>query len=120
MRQHAGTDSPAPVGTAVTWRLTGLPAPHPAERLGRAVGLRVLRIPGTGRALVLAGSVDRLRDLTFRPAAAAPVRAVTVVVAWWRPRDAGGRGPSASCPGCAGTGSVCPGYVGARPPSGSR
>ncbi|WP_326550633.1 glycosyltransferase family 2 protein [Micromonospora sp. NBC_01813] len=99
MRQHAGTDSPAPVGTAVTWRLTGLPAPHPAERLGRAVGLRVLRIPGTGRALVLAGSVDRLRDLTFRPAAAAPVRAVTVVVAWWRPPRRGWAGTVGLLPG---------------------
>ncbi|MFV2021813.1 hypothetical protein [Micromonospora sp. LOL_023] len=99
MKQHAGTDSPAPVRTAVTWRLTGLPAPRPAERLARAVGLRVLRIPGAGRALVLAGSVDRLRDLTFRPTAAAPVRTVTVVVAWWRhPR-----------PGWAGTVGILPG-----------
>ncbi|ROO52448.1 glycosyltransferase involved in cell wall biosynthesis [Micromonospora sp. Llam0] len=84
MRRDAGSDASAPAGSRVTWRLTGLPAPHPAERLGRAVGLRVLRLPGTRRALVIAGTVDRLRDLPHHPSAGQPVRAATVVVVWWR------------------------------------
>lgn len=96
MRRSAGPDATA---SAVTWRLTGLPAPHPAERLGRAVGLRALRLPGTRRVLVIAGNVDRLRDLTLRPAARLPVRAVTVVVVWWRPPRRGWAGTVAALPG---------------------
>jgi len=84
VRRDAGSDASAPAGSRITWRLTGLPAPHPAERLGRAVGLRVLRIPGIRRALVIAGTVDRLRDLPHHPSAGQPVRAATVVVVWWR------------------------------------
>ncbi|MFV2083946.1 hypothetical protein [Micromonospora sp. LOL_021] len=84
MRRDAGSDASAPAGSRITWRLTGLPAPRPAERLGRAVGLRVLRLPGIRRALVIAGTVDRLRDLPHHPAAGQPVRAATVVVVWWR------------------------------------
>ncbi|MFY1697002.1 MULTISPECIES: glycosyltransferase [unclassified Solwaraspora] len=84
MTRGAGSDTSGPAGVEVTWRLRGLAPPRPAERLGRAVGLRVLRVPGTGQALVVAGTVDRLRDLTHHPAAGSPVRSVTVVVAWWR------------------------------------
>ncbi|AVT28866.1 hypothetical protein C6361_04440 [Plantactinospora sp. BC1] len=66
------------------WRLVGAPRPGRAERLGRLVGLRVLRIPGLRRVLVVAGSTDRLRDLLARPASLHPTRRAIVVVAYWR------------------------------------
>ncbi|MEO3747667.1 glycosyltransferase [Plantactinospora sp. B5E13] len=66
------------------WRLVGAPPPTRAERLGRWVGLRVLRLPGRGRLLVLAGSVDRLRDLLTLPVSATSTRRTTIVVAYWR------------------------------------
>ncbi|MEQ4304534.1 glycosyltransferase [Plantactinospora sp. B6F1] len=66
------------------WRLVGVPRAGRAELLGRLVGLRVLRIPGVRRVVVLAGSTDRLRDLLGRPAALYPTRGAVVVVAYWR------------------------------------
>ncbi|GAB3979452.1 hypothetical protein [Plantactinospora veratri] len=66
------------------WRLVGTPRPGRAERLGRLVGLRVLRIPGLRRVVVVAGSTDRLRDLLARPASLHPTRRAVVVVAYWR------------------------------------
>ncbi|MFY1635329.1 glycosyltransferase [Solwaraspora sp. WMMB335] len=84
MTRGAGTDATSPASTSLTWRLTGLARPGPVERLDRAVGLRVLWLPGTARVWVLAGTVDRLRDLAHHPDADRPVRAATVVVAWWR------------------------------------
>ncbi|MEE6259743.1 glycosyltransferase family 2 protein [Plantactinospora sonchi] len=66
------------------WRLVDAPPPTRAERLGRWVGLRVLRIPGRGRLLVVAGSVDRLRDLLTMPVSITPTRRTTVLVAYWR------------------------------------
>ncbi|MFY1670938.1 glycosyltransferase [Plantactinospora sp. WMMB334] len=66
------------------WRLVNVPRPGRAERLGRLVGLRVLRIPGIRRTLVVAGSTDRLRDLMLLPASLAATTRVTVVVAYWR------------------------------------
>lgn len=73
-----------PAGGRPGWRLVGAPPPVASERLSRLVGLRVFRLPGARRVLVVAGSVDRLRDLPAHPAALAPVRRLTVVVAWWR------------------------------------
>ncbi|MEO3927250.1 glycosyltransferase family 2 protein [Micromonosporaceae bacterium B7E4] len=66
------------------WRLVGAPRPNRAERLGRLVGLRVLRIPGVPRVLVVAGSTDRLRDLLVQPVSLRPTRRAVVVVAYWR------------------------------------
>ncbi|MDG4787379.1 hypothetical protein O7626_15800 [Micromonospora sp. WMMD1102] len=66
------------------WRLVGAPAPGRAERLGRLVGLRVLRIPGVPRVLVVAGSTDRLRDLLARPVSVLPTSGAMVVLAYWR------------------------------------
>ncbi|MDG4763021.1 glycosyltransferase family 2 protein [Solwaraspora sp. WMMD406] len=84
MKRSAGAAPAGPASTTVDWRLTGLPAPRPATRLGRAVGLRVVRLPGTRRVLVVAGTVEWLRDLLNRPAAQQPVRGATVIVVWWR------------------------------------
>ncbi|MBF9131946.1 glycosyltransferase [Plantactinospora sp. S1510] len=80
------------------WRLVGAPPPTRAERLGRLVGLRVLRIPGTRRILVVAGSMDRLRDLSTLPVSLAPTSSASIVLAYWRaPRLgwSGGIGPLA-------------------------
>ncbi|GAA3761308.1 hypothetical protein GCM10022225_53680 [Plantactinospora mayteni] len=66
------------------WRLFGAPRPGRAERFGRLVGLRVLRIPGVRRVLVVAGSTDRLRDLLVRPVSLHPTRRAVIVVAYWR------------------------------------
>nr|MDT0657421.1 glycosyltransferase [Micromonospora sp. DSM 115978] len=85
-------------GRAARWRLAGTPPPTHAERLSRVVGLRILRLPGTGRALVIAGSVDRLRDVTVGPAALVPIRAATFVVAWWRPSRQGWSGALSPLP----------------------
>ncbi|MFD0968484.1 glycosyltransferase [Plantactinospora endophytica] len=78
------------------WRLVGVPRPGRAERLGRLVGVRVLRIPGIRRVLVVAGSADRLRDLLVLPASLVTAGAAVIVVAYWRaPRRgwSGGIGP---------------------------
>lgn len=80
-----GRTSTPPGGAGRGWRLTGAPPPPLSERLGRLVGLRVLRVPGSRRVLVIAGSVDRLHDLAAHPVALLPIRRLTVVVAWWRP-----------------------------------
>ncbi|MFY1692533.1 glycosyltransferase [Plantactinospora sp. WMMB782] len=66
------------------WRLVGAPAPGRAERFGRLVGLRVLRIPGVPRVLVVAGSTDRLRDLLARPVSLLPTSGAMVLLAYWR------------------------------------
>lgn len=66
------------------WWLTGAPPPGRAERLGRLVGLRVFRLPGVNRVLVLAGTTDRLRDLIVDPRSVAPIGRAVVVVAYWR------------------------------------
>jgi len=66
------------------WHLVGAPAPQRAERLGHAVGLRVVWLPGTRRVLVVAGTVDRLRDLLVDPAGRRPTTSATIVVAGWR------------------------------------
>ncbi|MGX7673379.1 glycosyltransferase [Plantactinospora sp. DSM 117369] len=66
------------------WRLVGVPRPGRAERLGRLVGLRVLRIPGLPRVWVVAGSTDRLRDLLAQPVSLHLTRRAVVVVAYWR------------------------------------
>lgn len=72
-----------------TWRLVDGPQPVLSERLGRLVGLRVLRVPGSRGALVVAGTMDRLHDLVQQPRALAPTsRARIVVVYWRRPRKA--------------------------------
>jgi hypothetical protein len=78
------------------WRLVGAPPPTLSERLGRAVGCHVLRMPGSRRVFVLAGSMDRLRELLADPASLAPTKSASIVVAWWRwPRRgwSGGLGP---------------------------
>ncbi|MDG4831301.1 glycosyltransferase [Solwaraspora sp. WMMD1047] len=85
-----------------SWRLTGTPSPAHSERLGRIVGLRVLRVPGIRRALVLAGSVDRLRDLAAAPAGLIPLRSALIVVAWWRPSRRGWCGVVDPLPGMLG------------------
>ncbi|MFC7548565.1 hypothetical protein [Plantactinospora sp. GCM10030261] len=81
----------------VVWRLLDRPAPVRSERLSRLAGLRVLRVPGIRRVLVLAGSVDRVRELAAGPRALAPTVAARVVVVYWRaPRrgwSGGGVGP---------------------------
>jgi hypothetical protein len=55
-----------------------------SERLARLVGLRVLRFPGSRRVLVVAGSLDRLRDLLNAPAALRPTTKASIYVVWWR------------------------------------
>jgi hypothetical protein len=52
------------------------------ERLADAVGTRVVRLGTT--ALVVAGSVDQLRDVAAGPHATEPASRVRVVVAYWR------------------------------------
>ncbi|SNT60093.1 Glycosyltransferase involved in cell wall bisynthesis [Asanoa hainanensis] len=52
------------------------------ERLAGAVGTRVVRLGTT--ALVVAGSVDQLRDVAAGPFAAEPATRVRVMVAYWR------------------------------------
>ncbi|MFK3984732.1 glycosyltransferase [Micromonospora sp. NPDC050397] len=72
-----------------TWRLLDGPQPGLSERVGRLVGLRVLRVPGSRGALVVAGTTDRLHDLVQQPRALTPTsRARIVVVYWRRPRKA--------------------------------
>ncbi|BCJ67488.1 hypothetical protein [Polymorphospora rubra] len=74
-----------PTGVGPTgWRLLGAPPPDREERISRTVGLRVLRLPGSRRVLIVAGSVDRVRELAADPFAVTPFRVATVVVAWWR------------------------------------
>lgn len=80
----AGPVGADPTGRGRHWRLIGVPAPTLPERLSRAVGLRVIRVPGGRRVFVVAGSVDRLRDLLADPASLAPTRGTTVLVVWWR------------------------------------
>lgn len=80
-----GQTTTPPAQTRRGWRLVGAPPPILSERLSRFVGLRVLRLPGLQSVWVIAGSVDRLQDLTVHPAALRPIRRLTVVVAWWRP-----------------------------------
>ncbi|WP_460807350.1 hypothetical protein [Micromonospora zhanjiangensis] len=71
-------------GGRMGWRLAGRPAPTLPERVGGLAGLRVLRMPGSGRVLVLAGTVDRIRQAQADPRSLRPVRGVAVVVAVWR------------------------------------
>jgi hypothetical protein len=67
-----------------TWRLVDGPPPVLSERLGRLVGLRVLRFPGSRGVLVVAGSLDRLRDLLNAPRSLTPTTRTRIVVVWWR------------------------------------
>lgn len=84
-RATGGRRRTLPASAYRGWRLVGTPPPILSERLGRFVGLRVLRLPGLRRVWVVAGTVDRLYDLATHPAAQLAVRRLTVVVAWWRP-----------------------------------
>ncbi|MFB6397523.1 glycosyltransferase [Polymorphospora lycopeni] len=81
---RSGPDHQSPGAGPSGWRLLGAPPPEREERISRTVGLRVLRLPGSRRVLIVAGSVDRLRELAADPFAVTPFRVVTVVVAWWR------------------------------------
>jgi Glycosyltransferases, probably involved in cell wall biogenesis len=82
--RRAGASPPGPPGRRWWWRLVDPPPPRRAERLARLVGLRVVRIPGTRRFVVVAGSADRLRDLLAAPASLVPTDGATIVVAYWR------------------------------------
>lgn len=76
-----------------TWRLVNGPPPVLSERLGRLVGLRTLRIPGSRGVLVLAGTLDRLRDLlTEYPETLTPTSRARIVVAYWRSPRSGWSG----------------------------
>jgi hypothetical protein len=93
---NSGPIRPGPADGRLGWRLVGAPAPTLSERLSRMVGLSVLRVPGSRRVFVLAGSMDRLRDLLADPASLAPTTSASIVLAWWRaPRLgwSGGIGP---------------------------
>ena len=67
-----------------TWRLVNGPPPVLSERLGRLVGLRVLRFPGSRGVLVVAGTLDRLGDLLNTPKALTPTTRARIVVVYWR------------------------------------
>ncbi|RKR92412.1 glycosyltransferase involved in cell wall biosynthesis [Micromonospora pisi] len=72
-----------------TWRLVNGPRPALSERVGRLVGLRVLRFPGSRGVLVVAGTMDRLHELLPQPRALTPTSRARIVVAYWRrPRKA--------------------------------
>ncbi|MEV4759700.1 glycosyltransferase [Micromonospora sp. NPDC049559] len=81
-QSHPGSARTGPVGQGWAWRLAGTPAPRLPERVARVAGRHVWRAPR--RVHVLAGSIDRLRDLLADPATARPARGVRVVVAYWR------------------------------------
>ena len=81
---HDASAEPAGAGRGRHWRLVGVPSPTLPERLSRAVGLRVFRVLGSRRVFVVAGSMDRLRDLLADPASLAPTRRAIVLVALWR------------------------------------
>ena len=104
---HDASAEPAGAGRGRHWRLVGVPSPTLSERLSRAVGLRVFRVLGSRRVFVVAGSMDRLRDLLADPASLAPTRRATVLVAWWRAPWRGWSGgvgslrPYAAAPGVA-------------------
>ncbi|MGW0435156.1 glycosyltransferase [Micromonospora sp. NPDC003197] len=83
IESNIGVSTDGTTGSDRAWRLVGTPRPERAERLSRTVGIRVLRMPFR-RTLVLAGSVDRLRDLLVDPAGLTPAKSVRVLVAWWR------------------------------------
>ncbi|WP_329109898.1 glycosyltransferase [Micromonospora sp. NBC_01699] len=81
------------VNPAGTWRLVDGPPPPLSERLGRLVGLRTLRLPGSRGVLVVAGTPERLHDLLHAyPEALTPTTRARIVVVYWRSPRAGWSG----------------------------